>query len=94
MNCSDGRQKPAMIYQDQLLKVQSSNTNNQTTDQNTRIQMQQQQILDLFLLPNHINTYQQQTQIEDRQLMIMNTNKSKTNFTAKLYQNPTCQGCC
>ncbi|KAK9064573.1 hypothetical protein SSX86_015955 [Deinandra increscens subsp. villosa] len=46
---SDGRQKPVMIYQDQLLNIQSSNNNNQTADlnnnpdQNTRIQMQQQQ---------------------------------------------------
>ncbi|KVH96264.1 Phox/Bem1p [Cynara cardunculus var. scolymus] len=46
---SDGRQKPPMIYQDQLVQIQSSNNNNRTTDlnnppdQNTRIQMQQQQ---------------------------------------------------
>ncbi|KAI7758126.1 hypothetical protein M8C21_010573 [Ambrosia artemisiifolia] len=48
---SDGRQKPAMIYQDQLLNIQSTNNSNRTTDmnnsnnisdQNTRIQMQQQ----------------------------------------------------
>ncbi|KAL8248520.1 hypothetical protein R6Q59_005388 [Mikania micrantha] len=45
---SDGRQKPTMIYQDQMLNVQSLNNNNQTTDlnsipdQSTRIQMQQQ----------------------------------------------------
>ncbi|KAK1423100.1 hypothetical protein QVD17_18395 [Tagetes erecta] len=53
---SDGRQKPAMIYQDQLLKVQSSNTNNQTTDQNTRIQMQQQQISDPAYIMSMSNT--------------------------------------
>ncbi|KAJ0450880.1 hypothetical protein HanHA300_Chr15g0561231 [Helianthus annuus] len=49
---SDGRQKPAMIYQDQLLNIQSSNNNrasdlsNNVPDQNARIQMQQQQIPD------------------------------------------------
>ncbi|KAM0037087.1 hypothetical protein Hdeb2414_s0014g00434121 [Helianthus debilis subsp. tardiflorus] len=49
---SDGRQKPAMIYQDQLLNIQSSNNNrasdlsNNVSDQNVRIQMQQQQIPD------------------------------------------------
>ncbi|XP_035841337.1 uncharacterized protein LOC110919317 [Helianthus annuus] len=49
---SDGRQKPVMIYQDQLLNIQSSNNNrasdlsNNVSDQNVRIQMQQQQIPD------------------------------------------------
>ncbi|XP_076908362.1 uncharacterized protein LOC143565204 [Bidens hawaiensis] len=46
---SDGRPKPAMIYQDQLGQIQTSNNNNRPTDlnnipdQNTRIQMLQQQ---------------------------------------------------
>ncbi|KAL7608828.1 hypothetical protein Lser_V15G11739 [Lactuca serriola] len=45
---SDGRQKPPMMYQDPLVQIQTSNNNrsdpNNLSDQNTRIQMQQQQI--------------------------------------------------
>ncbi|KAI3714377.1 hypothetical protein L1987_72977 [Smallanthus sonchifolius] len=54
---SDGRQKPAMIYQDQLVQIQTSNNNNRTTDpnnipnQNNRIQMQQQVADSGYLMP-------------------------------------------
>nr|XP_043607307.1 putative uncharacterized protein DDB_G0274535 [Erigeron canadensis] len=76
---SDGRQKPGMIYQDQLVQMQVNSNNNRNPemsnlqDQNARIQMQQQQ----------------QQMADSAYLMSMgNTQAGDSQHTQMLHQQP------